>query len=59
MAGNSQKWLEMAKMAENRWKRLDMTRYGNGWNGWKWLKMAGNDWNDWKWPEMAEMAGKG
>ena len=30
----------------------------NGWNGWKWLKMAGNVWNGWKLLEMAVISGE-
>ena len=37
MAGHAWKWLTMAAMAENGFKRVEMAG-----NGWKCLEMAGN-----------------
>ena len=52
MAGHGFKWLEMARMAVNCCKLLEIPEYwqelpeiaGNGYNGWVWLLMARNCW---------------
>ena len=50
-------WVDMAGMAGNECKSMEMPG-----NGWKWLGMAENVWKGWKWLELMEidgMAGNG
>ena len=57
MAGNGWEWLEVAGMAQNGSKQLELA--GNYWNGWKWLEMVAMAVNGCKWLEWLEHAGKG